>query len=251
MRHRVAGRHLGRDTAHRISLYRNLVTDLLRYERITTTEAKAKEIRPMAEKIITLARKGDLHSRRQAQRFVFDPRVVKKTFDEIGPRMRDRPGGYLRITSLEPRKGDGARMAAIELVDYVEAPPTPRPQRVTAAPSAIASGPAVLDAPEAPAVPEPDGQVEEEAEDKRDLMDRMIDKSDEAESEVATEAEVEAEAPAAEAPETEIEAEAQQEAVEAEAEAEVDADAEAAEAADAEAAEAQEAPERPEGQAPA
>src|SRR5688572_19740959 len=147
MRHRVAGRHLGRDTAHRISLYRNLVTDLLRYERITTTEAKAKEIRPMAERIITLARKGNPHSRRQAQRFVFDPRVVKKAFDEIGPRMKDRPGGYLRITALEPRKGDGARMASIEFVDYVEAPPTPRPQRVTAAPAAAASGPAVLDAP--------------------------------------------------------------------------------------------------------
>ncbi len=247
MRHRVAGRHLGRDTAHRVSLYRNLVTDLLRYERITTTEAKAKEIRPMAEKIITLARKGDLHSRRQAQRFVFDPRVVKKTFDEIGPRMKDRPGGYLRITSLEPRKGDGARMAAIELVDYVEAPPTPRPHRVTAAP-AIASGPAIFDAPEAPVVPDFDGVPdEEEPEDNRDLMDRMIDKSDEAEAEVATEADAEAEAPTAEAPETEIEAEAEQEA----AEAQVEAEAEAAEAAGEEAAEADEAPERPEGQAPA
>lgn len=139
MRHRVAGRHLGRDTAHRRSLYRNLVTDLLRYERITTTEAKAKEIRPMAERIITLGRRGDLHARRQAHRFVYDTKVVAKVFDEIGPRMRERPGGYLRITSLEPRKGDGARMAAIELVDFVEAPPTPRPQRVTAAPTATAA----------------------------------------------------------------------------------------------------------------
>lgn len=138
MRHRVAGRHLGRDTSHRLSLYRNLVTDLLRYERITTTEAKAKEIRPMAERIITLGRRGDLHARRQALRFVFDPHVVKKVFDDIGPRMATRPGGYLRITGLEPRKGDGAKMATIELVDYVDAPPTPRPQRVTAAPTAPA-----------------------------------------------------------------------------------------------------------------
>lgn len=138
MRHRVAGRHLGRETSHRVSLFRNLVTELLRYERITTTEAKAKEIRPMAEKIITLGRRGDLHARRQAMRFVYDSRVVKKVFDEIGPRMRERPGGYLRITGLEPRKGDGARMASIELVDFVEAPPTPRPQRVTAAPTASA-----------------------------------------------------------------------------------------------------------------
>lgn len=138
MRHRVAGRHLGRETSHRIALYRNLVTDLLRYERITTTEAKAKEIRPMAERIITLGRKGDLHSRRQALRFVYDPGVVKKVFDVIGPRMANRPGGYLRITGLEPRKGDGARMATIELVDFVDAPPTPRPNRVTSAPAAPA-----------------------------------------------------------------------------------------------------------------
>jgi large subunit ribosomal protein L17 len=149
MRHRLGGRHLGRDTAHRIALYRNLVTDLLRYERITTTEAKAKEIRPMAERIITLARRGDLHSRRQALRFVYDPSVVKRAFDEIGPRMKERPGGYLRITGLEPRKGDGARMATIELVDFVEAPPTPRPQRVTAAPAAAAPPAAVQAAPEA------------------------------------------------------------------------------------------------------
>lgn len=157
MRHRVAGRHLGRETSHRISLYRNLVTDLLRYERITTTEAKAKEIRPMAERIITLGRKGDLHSRRQALRFVYDPGVVKKVFDVIGPRMANRPGGYLRITGLEPRKGDGARMATIELVDFVEAPPTPRPSRVTAAPataSRASTAPAAATAPvveEAPA----------------------------------------------------------------------------------------------------
>ena len=149
MRHRLGGRHLGRETSHRLALYRNLVTDLLRYERITTTEAKAKEIRPMAEKIITLGRRGDLHSRRQAQRFLYDPRVVKKVFDDIGPKMADRPGGYLRITALEPRKGDGARMSAIELVTYVNAPPTPRPARVTAAPSAMAPLSAVAVAPAA------------------------------------------------------------------------------------------------------
>ena len=153
MRHRVAGRHLGRDTAHRLSLYHNLVTDLLRYERITTTEAKAKEIRPMAERIITLGRRGDLHARRQAMRFVFDPSVVKKVFEDIGPRMATRPGGYLRITGMEPRKGDGAKMAVIELVDFVDAPATPRPQRVTAAPTvpAAATATAVAEAP--PAAP--------------------------------------------------------------------------------------------------
>lgn len=146
MRHRVAGRHLGRDTSHRRALYRNLVTDLLRYERITTTEAKAKEIRPMAEKIITLGRRGDLHARRQVARFLYDGHVLRKVFDDIAPRMADRPGGYLRITGLETRKGDGARMAAIELVDYVQTPPTPRPSRVTApAPAVAASRPAAAE----------------------------------------------------------------------------------------------------------
>jgi large subunit ribosomal protein L17 len=168
MRHRVAGRHLGRETSHRLSLYRNLVTDLLRYERITTTEAKAKEIRPMAERIITLGRRGDLHARRQAMRFVYDPKVVKKVFDVIGPRMASRPGGYLRITGLEPRKGDGARMATIELVDVVDAPPTPRPNRVTAAPSARTATPPPAPAPapaapEEPSVEEPESVLKEPA----------------------------------------------------------------------------------------
>ncbi len=121
MRHRKAGRHLGRDSAHRRALYRNLVTDLLRYERITTTDAKAREIRPIAEKMITLGRRGDLHARRQALSYIYDRYVVDKVFDDIAPRMASRPGGYLRITRLEPRKGDGARMAVIETVDYREA----------------------------------------------------------------------------------------------------------------------------------
>lgn len=136
MRHRVHGRHLGRPTAHRLALYRNLVTDLVRYERITTTEAKAKEIRPMAERMVTLGRRGDLHARRQAMRFIYSEKVVKHLFDNIAPRMKDRPGGYLRITKLEPRKGDGAAMATIEFVDYGGTVVSmPRPARVTSAPS--------------------------------------------------------------------------------------------------------------------
>lgn len=197
MRHRVAGRHLGRETSHRLALYRNLVTDLLRYERITTTQAKAKEIRPMAEKIITLGRRGDLHARRLAARFVYDPKVVKKVFDEIGPRMKERPGGYLRITSLEARKGDGAAMASIELVDFVDAPPTPRPQRMTASPSATNLAPAPLAPAPAPAI-EP--AAEEEAP-EADVMDRTIG----AETE---DAEAEAEAPVAEVDDAPAEAEA-------------------------------------------
>ncbi len=162
MRHRVAGRHLGRDTAHRVAMYRNLVTDLLRYERLTTTEAKAKEIRPMAEKIITLGKRGDLHARRQALAFVYDPKVVKKVFDEIAPRMRERPGGYLRITALENRKGDGAKLSSIELVDLVTAPATPRPQRVTAAPTAVAA-PAAVALASAPVAEVPEVAAEEPA----------------------------------------------------------------------------------------
>ncbi|MGI8925896.1 MAG: 50S ribosomal protein L17 [Tepidiformaceae bacterium] len=204
MRHRLSGRHLGRETSHRLALYRNLFTDLLRYERITTTEAKAKEIRPIAERIITLARRGDVHARRLAQRFVYDERVVKRAFAEIGPRMKDRPGGYLRITSIEPRKGDGARMASIEFVDYVEAPPTPRPQRVTAAPATgsaaapvpLTPPPALEDAPggeagaEAPAGDALDESIRAEAAGDRDEAEAAAEESAaEAHAEDAGEAE--------------------------------------------------------------
>jgi len=116
MRHKVAGRKLSRSTDHRMALYRNLVTDLLRYEKIVTTEAKAKETRPLAEKVITLGKQGNLHARRQALAFVLDKQVVDKVFTELGPRYAQRPGGYTRVTKLGPRLGDGAPMAQLELV---------------------------------------------------------------------------------------------------------------------------------------
>jgi large subunit ribosomal protein L17 len=116
MRHRIAGRKLSRPTDQRLALFRGQVTDLLRYEKLRTTEAKAKEVRPLAERIITLGKEGSLHSRRQALRFVTDVTVVRKVFDEIGPRYADRPGGYTRIVKLGPRRGDGALMAQLELV---------------------------------------------------------------------------------------------------------------------------------------
>jgi large subunit ribosomal protein L17 len=196
MRHRISGRHLGRDTAHRRSLYRNLVTDLLNYERITTTEAKAKEIRPIAERIITLGRKGGLHSRRQALRFVFDEKAVRKVFDDIGPRMKDRPGGYLRITSLEPRKGDGARMASIELIDFVEAPATSRPQRVTApAATTAAATPAAEDAEDTSAAEDAEASIATEVDAEDQALAEAPD--DEAVAEDTTpETEAEAAAPA-------------------------------------------------------
>jgi large subunit ribosomal protein L17 len=116
MRHKIAGRHLSRSTGHRRALYRNLVTDLLRHEKIITTEAKAKEIRGLAEKMITLGKKSGLHSYRQALSFVLDKKVTAKIFAELGPRYKERPGGYTRIVKLEPRLGDGAPMVQLELV---------------------------------------------------------------------------------------------------------------------------------------
>lgn len=116
MRHRVAGRKLSRPTDHRVLMYRNLVTDLLRYEKIVTTEAKAKEVQGMAEKMITLGKDGSLHTRRRVLAFVVDKKVVAKLFDELAPRYAQRPGGYTRIIKLEPRLGDGASMAQLELV---------------------------------------------------------------------------------------------------------------------------------------
>lgn len=117
MKHRIAGRKLSRPTDHRISMYRNLVTDLLRYEKIVTTEAKAKEVRGMVERMITLGKDGTLPSRRRALAFVTDKKVVVKLFDELAPRYAQRPGGYTRIAKLGPRLGDGAPMAQLELVE--------------------------------------------------------------------------------------------------------------------------------------
>jgi large subunit ribosomal protein L17 len=117
MRHKVAGRKLGRDTAHRKALFRNLVTELFRHEQIRTTEAKAKAVRPQAERLITLAKRGDLHSRRMAARDVQDPEVLQILFDEIAGRYEDREGGYTRIYKLGPRQGDAAPMALISLVE--------------------------------------------------------------------------------------------------------------------------------------
>jgi len=98
-------------------MFRNLVTDLLGYEKITTTEAKAKEVRGLAEKMITLGKAGDLHSRRQALAFIIDKKVTEKVFNELAPRYAQRPGGYTRIVKLGPRLGDGAAMVRLELVE--------------------------------------------------------------------------------------------------------------------------------------
>ncbi len=116
MRHRKKGRGLSRSRSHRKALLRNLALSLFRHERITTTTAKAKELRPFAERLITLGKRGDLHARRLAARRISDREVLAKLFDDIGPRYAERPGGYLRILHLGNRKGDAAAMSLIELV---------------------------------------------------------------------------------------------------------------------------------------
>ena len=122
MRHNVSGRKLNRTPAHRKMLYRNLVTALFKHERIQTTVPKAKEARSVAEKLITFAKRGDLHARRMAARKVNEPAVLQKLFEEIGPRYAERPGGYTRIMRMGPRKGDNAEMAILELVDNTVRP---------------------------------------------------------------------------------------------------------------------------------
>ena len=117
MRHRVAGRHLKRDSSHRKALFRNLITELFRHERIETTEAKAKAIRADAEKLITLAKRGDVHARRLAARTIMDPDVTKKLFETLGTRYKERPGGYTRLFKVGPRLGDAAEVVIMELVD--------------------------------------------------------------------------------------------------------------------------------------
>jgi large subunit ribosomal protein L17 len=116
MRHRAKGRQLSRTASHRSAMLRNMATSLFAHERVITTEAKAKELRPYAEKLITLARRGDLHARRLAERKIRDRETLTKLFVDIGPRFAARPGGYTRILKLGHRPGDGADLARIELL---------------------------------------------------------------------------------------------------------------------------------------
>ncbi len=127
MRHQKAGRKLGRDSAHRKALYANLAGALIEHGRIKTTEAKAKEVRPIAEKMITLGKRGDLAAHRQAVAFLRSKSVTHKLFADVAPRFTDREGGYTRVVKLGPRQGDSAPMAYLELVDYVPAAPVAAP----------------------------------------------------------------------------------------------------------------------------
>jgi large subunit ribosomal protein L17 len=118
MRHQRAGKKLGRDSAHRKSLYANLAGALIEHGRIKTTEAKAKAVKPLAEQMITLGRRGDLAARRQAIAALRSKDVVHQLFADVAPRFVDRPGGYTRIVKLGPRQGDAADMVYLEFVDY-------------------------------------------------------------------------------------------------------------------------------------
>jgi large subunit ribosomal protein L17 len=127
MRHQRSGKKLGRDSAHRRALYANLAGALIEHGRIQTTEAKAKAVKPLAERMITLGRRGDLAARRQAIAYLRSKDVVHKLFSDVAPRFADRSGGYARIVKLGPRQGDAAEMVYLELVDY-------EPPRAVAAP---------------------------------------------------------------------------------------------------------------------
>jgi len=118
MRHNVKGRKLGRTTEHRKALFRNQLASLVESGRIRTTLSKAKELRPIAEKIVTKGKRGTVDARRQVRRWLSQRELVKKLFDEVAPRFQERNGGYLRILKLGPRSGDGAEMALLEFVDF-------------------------------------------------------------------------------------------------------------------------------------
>jgi large subunit ribosomal protein L17 len=166
VRHQRAGKKLGRDSAHRKALYSNLAGALIEHGRIKTTVTKAKAVKPIAEQMITLGRRGDLHARRQATAFLRSRDVVHKLFAEVAPRFKERPGGYSRIIKIGPRPGDAAEMVYLELVED-EVAPKPRRRAAAAAATAAAVPEAPVEATEEapetdPDVPEPESLDEPE-----------------------------------------------------------------------------------------
>jgi len=147
MRHNKSGRRLGRTTSHREAMFRNMVTSLFLHEKIRTTDAKAKELRPIAEKLITLGKRGDLHAIRQAAAYIRDKKVVTKLFEAIAPRYNERQGGYTRIVKLGIRPGD---TSSVSLIELVEEELTLKPKKV--APKTVERPVVVAVAPEKPAV---------------------------------------------------------------------------------------------------
>jgi large subunit ribosomal protein L17 len=158
MRHLKAGRKLSRTSSHRKALFRNMVTSLLQHEHIRTTEAKAKELRGFADGMITLAKRGDLHARRQAIAFVMDNEVVKKLFTVLAERYKDRQGGYTRVIKLTNRPGDNAPMAIIELVDRPVKEEPKKSAKKAPAKAAAAEGAAEEKAPKKEKAPKAEGE---------------------------------------------------------------------------------------------
>jgi large subunit ribosomal protein L17 len=181
MRHARRGKKLGRDASHRKALYANLTGALIEHGRIRTTVTKAKAVRPLAEQMITLGRRGDLHARRQAVAFLRSKDVVHHLFAEIAPRFRERPGGYTRIVKIGPRPGDAAEMAYLELVGDEVAP---RARRERAVPPAVAA--------EGPVPVTPAETAEEPPETEEELVEDPAAAED-----VLPEAEAEGDEPAA------------------------------------------------------
>jgi len=165
MRHNKTGRRLGRNSSHRAAMMRNMVTSLLDHEKITTTTTRAKELRKIAEKMITLGKRGDLHARRQALQVIRDRKVVGKLFEMVAPRYKERPGGYTRILKLGNRLGDNAPICQIELVEEEF---TAKPKKVPAVEAAVAGAPAeeVAAAASEEVAAEVEAEAETEAEDK-------------------------------------------------------------------------------------
>jgi len=164
MRHRKSGKRLGRNTSHRTAMMRNMVTSFFDCGKITTTDARAKELRKQAEKLITMARRGDLHSRRLALQVVRDKKTVDKLFETIAPRYADRPGGYTRIIKIGHRAGDNAALSVIELVEEkFTAKPKKKKTPAKEAVKAVKAAP-VAEAPVEEVVPEEEtASVEETA----------------------------------------------------------------------------------------
>jgi large subunit ribosomal protein L17 len=174
VRHQRVGKKLGRDSAHRKALYSNLAGALIEHGRIKTTVTKAKAVKPIAEQMITLGRRGDLHARRQATAFLRSRDVVHKLFAEVAPRFKDRPGGYARIIKIGPRAGDAAEMAYLELVDeeYV----TSQREERTPVPAALVAEP---EAPEDEEQLEDEEPLEEQLEEQLDAgADESADDGD-------------------------------------------------------------------------
>jgi len=202
VRHQRTGKKLGRDSSHRRALYANLTAELIEHERIKTTVTKAKAVKPIAEQMITLGRRGDMHARRQAVAFLGSKDIVHKLFAELGPRYAERPGGYSRIVRLGPRPGDSAEMVYLELVDTPLVFKTRMPAEGPEAEAAAA--PAAAEEPEGE---EPEAEAET-AEPEAEAATEEAEAPAEAEEEPAAEVEAETAEPEAEAGEGEGEEDA-------------------------------------------